>query len=168
MTIRPIVVLGHPVLRTPARAVTEFDDQLKQLVQDMLDTVRRPGRAGLAAPQIGVDLRIFTYNVGRKIGHVINPEIVSLSDEQQTGEEGCLSVPDLWFPTTRAMRATVRGVNYDGAPVELSGSGMMARCLQHEVDHLDGMLYLDRLTGDQRKRAMRAVRETDWAQTSLV
>lgn len=163
MTVHPIVVLGNPVLRTPTQPVIEFDNQLRQLVKDMTETVGVPGRAGLAAPQIGVSLRIFTYNVGRKRGHVINPEIVSLSEELQEDEEGCLSVPELWFPTVRAMHATVRGVDQYGKELIVSGSGLLARCLQHEVDHLDGMLYLDRLGQLERKRAMRAVREAEWA-----
>ena len=158
MTIRPIREVGDPVLRTPADPVTSFDRELAALVRDLLETVDHPGRAGLAAPQIGVGLRAFSYNVDGVIGHVVNPTIVELSEETQDGDEGCLSVPGIWAPTVRAMHAAVEGVDVHGEPVRVEGSGLMARCLQHEVDHLDGKLFLDRLTGDARKTALRALR----------
>jgi len=154
------VLFGDPVLRSPTQPVTVFDQQLRQLVTDLLDTVDDPGRAGVAATQIGVDLRAFSYNVEGKRGYVLNPELIELSEETQRDDEACLSVPDLWYPTTRAMHATVRGVDIDNEPVIVSGSELMARCLQHEVDHLDGLLYLDRLDAPERKAAMRALRRT--------
>ncbi len=159
MTIRPIRELGDPVLRTPADEVRAFDRDLAALVRDLLDTVDHPGRAGLAAPQIGVGARVFSYNVDGEIGHVVNPRIVELSGETQDGDEGCLSIPGIWAPTVRAMHAVVEGVDVHGEPLRLSGSGLMARCLQHEVDHLDGKLFLDRLTGEPRKTALRALRD---------
>ena len=159
MTIRPIRELGDPVLRTPADEVRSFDRELAALVRDLEDTVADPGRAGVAAPQIGVGLRAFSYNVDGRLGHVVNPRIVELSEETQDGDEGCLSIPGLWAPTVRAMRAVVEGVDVHGEPVRLEGTGLMARALQHEVDHLDGMLYLDRLERSVRKKAMRAIRE---------
>ena len=158
MTIRPIRELGDPVLRTPADEVRSFDRELAALVRDLLETVDHPGRAGLAAPQIGVGLRAFSYNIDGVIGHMVNPRIVELSEEIQDGDEGCLSVPGIWAPTVRAMHAVVEGVDLKGEPLRLEGSGLMARCLQHEVDHLDGNLCLDRLTGEARKTAMRALR----------
>ena len=158
MTIRPIREVGDPVLRTPADEVKSFDRELTGLVRDLLETVDHPGRAGLAAPQIGVGLRAFTYNIDGEIGHMVNPRIVSLSEEIQDGDEGCLSVPGIWAPTVRAMHAVVEGVDVHGEPLTLEGSGLMARCLQHEVDHLDGTLFLDRLTGEARKTALRALR----------
>ena len=158
MTIRPIRELGDPVLRTPADEVRTFDRELAALVRDLLETVDHPGRAGLAAPQIGVGLRAFSYNVDGRIGHMVNPRIVELSEETQDGDEGCLSVPGIWAPTVRALHAVVEGVDVHGEPLRLEGSGLMARCLQHEVDHLDGKLFLDRLTGDARKTALRALR----------
>jgi peptide deformylase len=158
VTIRPIRELGDPVLRTPSDEVTTFDAGLAALVRDLLDTVDHPGRAGLAAPQIGVGVRAFSYNVDGVIGHMVNPVIVERSEETQDGDEGCLSVPGLWAPTVRAMHCVAEGVDVDGKPLRLEGSGLMARCLQHEVDHLDGALFLDRLTGEARKTALRALR----------
>jgi len=158
VTIRPIREVGDPVLRTPSDEVKAFDRDVAALVRDLLETVDHPGRAGLAAPQIGVGLRAFSYNIDGVIGHVVNPVIVELSEETQDGDEGCLSVPGIWAPTVRAMHAVVQGFDVHGEPLELEGSGLMARCLQHEVDHLDGKLFLDRLTGDARKGALRALR----------
>ena len=159
MTIRPIREVGDPVLRTPSDEVKTFDRDVAALVRDLLETVDHPGRAGLAAPQIGVGLRAFSYNIDGVIGHVVNPVIVELSEETQDGDEGCLSVPGIWAPTVRAMHAVVEGLDVHGEPIRLEGSGLMARCLQHEVDHLDGKLFLDRLTGDARKSALRALRD---------
>jgi peptide deformylase len=158
VTIRPIRELGDPVLRTPADPVRAFDRDLAALVRDLEETVDHPGRAGLAAPQIGVSLRVFSYNVDGEIGHLVNPVVTSLSDETQDDDEGCLSVPGLYAPTVRAMHAVVEGFDVDGKPLRLEGTGLMARCLQHEVDHLDGTVFLDRLTGETRKNALRALR----------
>jgi peptide deformylase len=158
VTIRPIREVGDPVLRTPADEVKTFDRELAGLVRDLLETVDHPGRAGLAAPQIGIGLRAFSYNIDGVIGHMVNPTIVELSEEIQDGDEGCLSVPGIWAPTVRAMHAVVEGFDVDGKPITLEGTGLMARCLQHEVDHLDGKLFLDRLTGEARKTALRALR----------
>ena len=158
MTIRPIREVGDPVLRTPSDEVKAFDRDVAALVRDLLETVDHPGRAGLAAPQIGVGLRVFSYNIDGEIGHMVNPTIVELSEEIQDGDEGCLSVPGIWAPTVRAMHAVVEGFDVHGEPLRLEGSGLMARCLQHEVDHLDGKLFLDRLTGEARKTALRALR----------
>lgn len=158
MALRDLRYLGDPVLRSPADPVTRFDRALDALVADLLDSVDQPGRAGLAAPQIGVGLRVFSYHVDGHFGYLVNPEVVELSEATQDGAEGCLSVPELWFPTTRAAHAVVRGVDRRGDPVVLRGSGEFARCLQHETDHLDGVLYLDRLTPKFRRQAMRAVR----------
>jgi peptide deformylase len=159
VTIRPIRELGDPVLRTPADPVRAFDRDLAALVRDLEETVDHPGRAGLAAPQIGVGLRVFSYNVDGVIGHLVNPVITSLSEETQDDDEGCLSVPGLYAPTVRAMHAVAEGFDVDGKPLRLEGSGLMARCLQHEVDHLDGKVFLDRLTGDVRKKALRTLRD---------
>lgn len=166
MAMRDIRLFGDPVLTSPADPVTRFDRNLEALVADLLDTVEPDGRAGLAAPQIGIGLRAFSYDVpekgGRRRGYVINPEIVELSEETQDGGEGCLSVPGLAYPTVRAQEAVVRGVDLRNEPVVVRGSGLMARCLQHETDHLDGKLYLSRLTPELRRKAMRAARESDW------
>jgi peptide deformylase len=159
VTIRPIRELGDPVLRTPADPVRAFDRDLAALVRDLEETVDHPGRAGLAAPQIGIGLRAFSYNVDGEIGHVVNPVVVSLSEETQDDDEGCLSVPGLYAPTVRAMHAAVEGFDAAGRPLRVEGSGLLARCLQHEVDHLDGRLFLDRLAGEARKQALRALRD---------
>ncbi|GAA2246339.1 peptide deformylase [Rarobacter faecitabidus] len=160
MAVREIRVIPDPVLRTPCAEITEIDDTVRSLVQDLLDTVDDDGRAGLAANQIGVSLRAFSWNIEDEIGYVLNPRIVDLSeDEYQEGDEGCLSVPGLWFPTRRAWYAKVEGVDLDGNKVVIEGTELMARCLQHECDHLDGMLYLDRLERATRKKAMRTIRE---------
>ena len=159
MTVRPIREIGDPVLRTPCDPVRAFDRDLAAVVRDLEETVDHPGRAGLAGNQIGVGLRVFSYNVDGVIGHLVNPVIIELSEETQDGDEGCLSVPGIWAPTVRAMHAVVEGFDLDGKPLWLEGSGLMARALQHEVDHLDGKLFLDRLTGEARKAALRALRD---------
>ena len=159
MTVRPIREIGDPVLRTPSDEVRAFDRELEALVRDLLETVDHPGRAGLAAPQIGVSARVFSYNIDGDMGYVVNPRIVEVSEEIQDSDEGCLSVPGIWAPTVRGMHCTVEGFDMRGEPMRVEGSGMLARCFQHEVDHLDGKLFIDRLTGEARKHAMRALRE---------
>jgi len=159
MATRDIRIVGDPVLRTPCDEITAIDAGVRGLIEDLVETVDLEGRAGLAANQIGVNLRAFSYNVDDETGYVINPRIVELSDDYQDDDEGCLSVPGLWFPTRRSWYARVVGTDLDGKEVEVEGTEVMARCLQHEVDHLDGMLFLDRLERNVRKKAMRAVRE---------
>lgn len=163
MSVLQIRIVGDPVLRSPAEKVTEFGPELARLVGDMMDTMRDVSGAGLAAPQVGVGLRVFTYEVGGASGHVINP-VLEVSDEQQElGGEGCLSVPGLGFDTPRPAWARVTGYDVDGQPVAVEGTGMLARCFQHECDHLDGKLYLDRLTGEDRKVAMRRIRAAEFS-----
>lgn len=162
MPERPIRLFGDPVLKTVSAPVGEIDDSVRALVTDLIDSVRVPGRAGVAAPQIGVNLRVFSYNVDGAVGYVINPEIVELRGEPEKIDEGCLSVPENWHKTPRHPFARVRGIDLDGAPIEVSGTGVLAQALQHEVDHLDGLLYLDRLEKDERRVAMRQIRESDW------
>lgn len=157
MTIRQIRVVPDPVLRTVCDPVTEMTPAIRSLVQDLLDTVDDPGRAGLSANQIGINLRVFSYNIGGKVGYIINPVIDKTSGEQY-GEEGCLSLPDLWYPTRRADYARAHGIDLEGRPVTLEGHGIMARMIQHECDHLDGHVYIDRLEKDVRKAAMRNLR----------
>ncbi len=160
MAMRDIRVVGDPVLRTPCEPITVIDERVRSLVADLLETVDHEGRAGLAANQIGVGLRAFSWNIDDELGYVLNPRIVELSeDEYQDGDEGCLSVPGLWYPTKRAWYARVVGEDLDGKEVVVEGTELMARCLQHEVDHLDGKVFLDRLTGDARKHAFRMLRE---------
>jgi peptide deformylase len=157
MTIRPLRLIGDPILRTPCEAVERFDDGLRRLAADLLDTVRMPGRAGLAAPQIGVGLAVFVYNVDLRLGCVVNPRIVTASGSDH-GPEGCLSVPGVTANTPRAAHVVVTGVSVTGRPVTVEGTGELARCLQHETDHLDGMLYVDRLAGPERRRILSELR----------
>ncbi len=167
MTVREIRLFGDPVLKSPCDAAVpgpdgKFDAKVRALVEDLVDTTKLPGRAGVAATQIGVGIRAFSYNVEGKVGYLINPKITELAGEIVLLDEGCLSVPGLWHKTPRYERAKAEGFDVDGNLVELSGTGLMAQALQHECDHLDGLLYLDRLTAQERKLAMRALRESDW------
>jgi peptide deformylase len=162
MAMRELRYFGDPILKSVCDPVTVFDKKLEALVRDLVDSVKPAGRAGLAAPQIGVGLRIFSYDVAGLAGYVVNPEIVELSEETHEIDEGCLSVPELWFPTKRAKHAKVRGVDIHNKPIEVEGEDVLAQCLQHETDHLDGVLYLDRLTAERKKTAMREARDKDW------
>ncbi len=163
MAYREIRVIGDPVLRTPCEPITDINDRVKALVEDLLENVDQDGRAGLAANQIGVGLRAFSWNIDGDIGYVLNPVLVEVSTEEyQDGDEGCLSVPGLWYPTERAWYARVEGIDLDGKPLVVEGEELMARALQHETDHLDGLLYIDRLSRSNRKKALKAIREADW------
>ena len=161
MSIKDIRLFGDPVLRTPAVDVVDFDKQLRVLVKDLEDTMLDAPGAGLAAPQIGVGLRVFTYWVDGVLGHLVNP-VLDLSSEEQDGPEGCLSIPGLYFDTKRRLNVVAKGFNSYGDPVQLIGSGLMSRCVQHETDHLDGVLFIDRLDRPNRKEAMRAIRAAEW------
>lgn len=161
MTVKPVRLFGDPVLTTPALEVTTFDKELRQLVADLTATMQEAPGVGLAAPQIGVSLRVFTYDVDDEVGHLINP-VLDLSEEEQDGPEGCLSIPGLTFDTKRAMSVVAKGMNMYGEPVTIIGSDLLARCVQHETDHLDGVLFIDRLDAEARKEAMKAIRETEW------
>jgi peptide deformylase len=159
---RAIRLFGDPVLKTPSAPIEAIDERVRGLVADLLDSVAVPGRAGVAASQIGVNLRAFSYNVDGQVGYLLNPRIVELRGEPVAVDEGCLSVPELWYPVKRAPYARAEGVDVDGKPVVVEGTGVLAQALQHEVDHLDGLLYLDRLEKDQRREAMRRIRESKW------
>ena len=161
MAIQPIRLFGDPVLRTPAVPVTDFDKELQRLVADLTDTMVNAPGAGLAAPQIGVGLRVFTWHVDGETGHLVNPTL-DLSEEIQDGPEGCLSLPDLTFDCRRALSVVAKGFNMHGDPVVIEGSEMLARAIQHETDHLDGVLFIDRLDREARRAAMKAIREADW------
>lgn len=162
MTVRAIRLFGDPVLRAVSEPIEEIDDGVRALVQDLVDTVELPGRAGVAAPQIGVGLRAFSYNIDGDIGYVLNPVLVEVRGEPEPVGEGCLSVPGLWHDALRHPWARVEGIDVDGEPIVLEGEGLLAQALQHETDHLDGKLYLSRLDPETRKRAMREVRESTW------
>jgi peptide deformylase len=159
--VQPIRLFGDPVLRTPAVPVTDFDKELRRLVADLTDTMVEAPGAGLAAPQIGVGLRVFTWYVDGELGHLVNPSL-DLSEELQDGPEGCLSIPELTFDCKRAMRVVAKGFDMYGEPVVVEGSDLLARAIQHESDHLDGVLFVDRLDREARKAAMRAIREAPW------
>lgn len=161
MTILRIRTQGDPVLRTPALTVTDFDESLRTLISDMFETMYAVKGVGLAAPQVGVGLQIFTWDIADDSGHVINPSI-EVGDEPQEGGEGCLSVPGPGYDTPRRNHAIITGVDMNGDPVRREGTGLLARCFQHETDHLHGTLFVDRLEGEVRKEAMRAMRAPDY------
>lgn len=158
MAILSIRLIGDPVLRTASEPVKDFGPGLSKLIADMEETMHDVDGAGLAAPQIGVNLRVFTYEAGGWDGHVVNP-VLEVDESDQEGSEGCLSVPGLGFPTPRRDWARVTGQNRHGEPITVEGTGVLARALQHETDHLDGILYINRLVGQERKEAMRAIRD---------
>lgn len=164
MVNRPIRTFGDPVLRSPCDTVTQFGDATRALARDLLDTAAPEGRAAVAAPQIGVGLRAFGYDLDGRSGVIFNPEVVATWGDLRDIEEGCLSVPGLFFPTPRYEKATVRGVDELGKPVEVTGEGVFAQMLQHETDHLRGILYIQTLPSDRRKDAMREIRQADWFQ----
>jgi len=161
MTERQIRIFGDPVLKTVSDLIRPTDD-VTGLIDDLIDTVKIPGRAGVAAPQIGVNQRAFSYNVGGQIGYIINPVVVELSGEPELVDEGCLSVPGFYFERLRYPFARVTGIDLDGNAIELSGEGVLAQALQHETDHLDGKLYIDGLEKGLRREAMQAIRNSDW------
>ena len=158
MTVRPIRLLGDPVLRTACDPVTSYGPALAQLVDDLIDTVQEPGRAGLAANQIGVGLAVFAYNLDGQLGYVINPELTGTEGEQD-GPEGCLSIPGVTALRRRAARATVTGTDLNGDPVTVTGDGEMARVLQHETGHLRGELFIDGLDRRDRAQILREFRD---------
>jgi peptide deformylase len=158
VTVLPLRLLGDPVLRTACDPVTRFDEATGRLVDDLMETVLLPGRAGLAAPQVGISLAVFSYNVDGQHGYVINPLVVETTGEYD-GPEGCLSIPGLTADTRRAMRTVVTGVDRHGDPVTVAGTGELSRALQHETDHLRGILFIDRLTGQRRKDALAQIRQ---------
>jgi peptide deformylase len=162
VTVQPIRLFGDPILRTRADAVTDFDKELRTLVKDLTETLLDEGGAGLAAPQLGVGLRVFAFDVDDTVGYLINPELYFPDEEEQEGPEGCLSIPGIYIDTKRRMNVVATGFNEYGEPVRLVGTGTMARCCQHETDHLDGVLFLDRLDAAARKEAMRQIRAAPW------
>ena len=177
MAIHPIRVVGDPVLSTPTKPVTEFDDDLRTLVADLYETMAAANGVGLAANQIGVGLRVFVYDCpddegNRFKGVVVNPSLETSERPQGMPDpdddfEGCLSVPGETFPTGRADRAKVTGFDERGEPVEVEGTGFFARCLQHETDHLDGLLYLDRLVGRNARAAKKMLKRNGWGVPGL-
>ena len=172
MTIHAIRIAGDPVLHNPTREITEYDDKLRTLVDDMFETMYAAEGVGLAANQIGLDLRLFVYDCPddegvRHKGVVVNPkletsEIPETMPDPDDDWEGCLSAPGESYPTGRAKWAKVTGFDVDGNPIEVEGTGYFARCLQHETDHLDGYLYLDRLVGRHARAAKKMLKANKW------
>ena len=162
MTVQPIRIFGDPVLRTKADQVVEFDKELRLLVKDLTETLLDAGGAGLAAPQLGVGLRVFAFDVDDVVGHIVNPELSFPDEEEQDGPEGCLSIPGVYIDTKRRQNVVARGFDQHGEPIQIVGTGLMARCCQHETDHLDGILFLDRLDAQARKAAMKEIRQSSW------
>lgn len=174
MAVVPVRLFGDPVLTTPCSPVQAGED-ITGLAADLLDTMDHNGGAGLAAPQIGISKRVFAYGCGGERGIIANPEWVAVGttpDDDardaetepptETDDEGCLSIPGIHQPTTRFAQVIVRGTNEHGQPVALQATGILARCIQHETDHLDGVLFLKRLEPEYRKAAMKAIRESAW------
>ena len=167
MSVLEIRTFGDPILRSRGLDVVEFDDRLRVLAENMHETMRAAPGVGLAAPQVGVPRRIFTFDSGEESGSYANPEIVWRSDETQEGEEGCLSIPGVYFPVSRAMSVKIRAQNLDGDQVDHDAEGFLARIFQHEIDHLDGVLFVDRLDSENRREAMRRIREAELGLTPM-
>jgi len=162
MTVRPIRMYGDPSLRQKAPEVTDVDNnaEVRRLVTDLGDTLVDAGGAGLAAPQIGVSQRVFVYRWEGEVHHLVNPRLVEASvDDEVVDLEGCLSIPGLAYDLARPRRIVAEGFDQHGEPVVVDGTERLARCLAHETDHLDGVLFIDRLPLDLRKRALREIRE---------
>ena len=162
MAERPIRLFGDPILTSPTDAVDVSSPRIRELVTDLLDTVKLPGRAGVAANQIGVGLRAFSYNIDGATGYLLNPRLVRVWGDPEAMSEGCLSVPGLTYPRLRYPHALAEGYSLDGELVEVEGSGLMAQAIQHELDHLEGVLYFQGLEPEHKRSALRAIRESDW------
>jgi peptide deformylase len=162
MTVREIRLFGDPILRSTADPVTRFDQSVVSLVNDLVDTVTIAGRAGVAANQIGVGLRAFSVNIDGDVNYVINPVLDEVRGDPVLTDEGCLSVPGFTFPRSRYPWARVSGVDVNGDPVVIEGGGLLAQAIQHEVDHLNGLLYIEGLDPDVKRLAMREIRAAGW------
>lgn len=162
MAVREVRLFGDPVLLSKADTVTDFDATLSHLIDDMFNTMDEQQGVGLAANQVGVLQRVFVYDCNGTRGHIVNPEWEAIGDETVHEIEGCLSIPGINGPVTRHARVRVTGQDRHGTPVSFEADDLLARCVQHESDHLDGVLFLKRLEGDERKTAMRSLREQDW------
>jgi peptide deformylase len=177
VTVHAIRIAGDPVLHHPTREITEFDEQLRVLTDDMFETMYAAEGVGLAANQIGLDLRVFVYDCPddegvRHTGVVVNPkletsEIPETMPDPDDDWEGCLSAPGESYPTGRAKWAKVTGSDIEGNPIEVEGTGYFARCLQHETDHLDGYIYLDRLVGRHARAAKKMLKSNKWGVPGL-
>jgi peptide deformylase len=162
MPVREIRLFGDPILRSVTDPIVRFDEPTHALVRDLLDTVALPGRAGVAANQIGVGLRAFSFHVDGRIGCILNPILAEVRGDLELADEGCLSVPGFSYPRLRYPWARVTGLDQNGAPMELEGEGLLAQALQHEIGHLDGALYIEGLAPEVKRVAMREIRSADW------
>ena len=162
MAERPIRLFGDPILTSPTDPVDLLSPRSRELVTDLLDTVKIPGRAGVAANQIGVGLRAFSYNIDGAVGYLLNPRLVRVWGEPEDMSEGCLSVPGLTYPRQRYPHAAAEGFTLEGDRVEVEGEGLMAQALQHELDHLEGVLYFQGLAPEHKKHALQAIRDSEW------
>jgi peptide deformylase len=162
MAERPIRLFGDPILTSTTDPVDVSAPRTRDLVADLLDTVKLPGRAGVAANQIGVGLRAFSYNIDGSVGYLLNPRLVKVWGEPEEMSEGCLSVPGLTYLRERHPHAIAEGFTLEGELVEVEGEGLMAQALQHELDHLEGVLYFQGLAPEHKKHALRAIRESEW------
>jgi peptide deformylase len=167
MPVLPVRLFGDPVLTTPADEVAMFDADLRRLVRNLDETLYDQRGSGLAAPQVGVGLRVFVFHDDDVAGHLVNPVLDFPDEQEQDGPEGCLSIPGLYFDTKRRMNVVAKGFTSHGDPVQVVGTGDLARCLQHETDHLDGVLFIDRMDRARRKAAMRAIRAAEWNNLTL-
>jgi peptide deformylase len=159
--ILPIRILGDPVLKTPARPVTEFDRKLRALADDMIETMYDAPGVGLAGPQVGLSLRLFVFDDGETGPSFMANPVLSDASGEIVVDEGCLSIPGPFHPTKRYERVTCRGQDIDGGPLEMTGEGLLARIFQHETDHLDGMLFIDRLDEDGRRAVLAELRKLE-------
>ena len=167
MPVQSVRLFGDPVLRARAAEVVDFDKELRNLVRDLRDTMVAEGGAGLAAPQLGVSLRVFTYHcddlTGDNVtGHLVNPTFDVMGDEFQDGPEGCLSIPGLSWDCRRHLHVVARGLDQHGEPIEVHGTERLARAIQHETDHLDGVLFIDRLDAEARAAALEVLQDAAW------
>ena len=165
MTVLPLRFVGDPVLREPAKPVVDFDAELRTLVADLRETLADQHGAGLAAPQLGVGLRVFAFAPQLHDGdldHLVNPVLEFPDEQEQSGPEGCLSIPGVYLDTKRRLNVVAKGFTVAGDPVQVVGDGLLARCIQHETDHLDGVLFIDRQSPEQRERLLATIREAAW------
>jgi peptide deformylase len=163
MSVLPVRLFGDPVLTQTAAPVTDFDRELRNLVRDLHDTLDDQRGAGLSAPQLGILRRVFVFDLAGTRGHLVNPTLRFPDEEEQDGPEGCLSVPGLYFDTRRRLNVVAKGYTMHGDPLQIVGAGDLARCIQHETDHLDGVLFIDRMDAARRRAAMREILAADWA-----
>jgi peptide deformylase len=159
--VMPIRTLGDPVLREPSKPVDRFDGALRRIVDEMMETMYAANGVGLAGPQVGLSLRLFTYDDGETgPSFLANPEL-SLMEDELISDEGCLSIPGPYYPTARAQRVRISGADERGRRVEIDADGLLARIFQHETDHLHGMLYIDRLDDAGRRAVMAELRQIE-------